>query len=92
MFDQLTAAELETLARKLSHAGSAFYRKAASIADTALYMEKTGRITAGSGAWNGLWALRRRPADAMDEMHELTRDIDEAAARKDGLPCDACGA
>ena len=83
MYGTLTESELSKLAVKLCHAGSAFYKNAAAIAKTALYLQESGRITALSSEWNGLWALRQPYVDAMGEMHELMAEADAAAAARD---------
>ncbi len=83
MYDTLTSSELSKLAAKLCHAGGAFYKNAASIANTALYLQESGRITALSSEWNGLWALRQPYVDAMTEMHGLMFEADAAAAARD---------
>ncbi len=81
MFTDLTPLERETLAVKLQRAGHAFFEAADAIASTALYMHKTGRITADSPEWDGLWNVRAPAVAAMDEMHALTAEVD-AGSRK----------
>ena len=88
MFDQLIATilitagltrnELSELARKLSHAGDSFFEQAHAIAETAFDLQRNGRITTSSDAWNGLWHLREPHIDAMYEMHDLMTGTDEA--------------
>lgn len=79
IFDQLTLQERTVLAVKLHHAGHAFFESAIAIGRTALYLEKTGRITALSDEWEGLWNVRQPIADAMDEMYDLMTEIDAGA-------------
>ncbi len=81
MFGHLTPAERETLAVKLQSAGHAFFESASAIGATALYMHKTGRITADSPEWEGLWAVREPIVDAMDEMHALTAEVDDTSRK-----------
>jgi len=81
MFGPLTPLERETLAVKLQRAGHAFFESADAIGNTALYMQRTGRISAFSAEWDGLWAVRKPLADAMDEMHALTAEIDDISRK-----------
>ena len=83
LFGQLTPQERNTLAAKLDRAGHDFFESATGIARTAFYMEKTGRISALSGEWEGLWALRAPLVDAMDEMHALMAEVDDFARMPD---------
>jgi hypothetical protein len=80
MFDTLTLRELYLLSAKLYSAGHAFFEAADAIGSTALYMEETGRISALSDAWDGLWMARQPLADAMEEMHELAFEVSDLAA------------
>jgi len=81
MFGPLTPLERETLAVKLQRAGHAFFESADAIGNTALYMQRTGRISAFSAEWDGLWAVRKPLADAMDEMHALTAEFDDISRK-----------
>ena len=78
LFAQLTDAERAHLANKLFHAGHAFFESADAIGATALYLRETGRITAMSDEWEGLWAARKPLADAMDEMYGLMTEVQDA--------------
>jgi hypothetical protein len=81
MFDTLTPSELAELATKLSHAGTALFHSGEAIHRTAMYMQETGRITAGDDAWNGLYNVRAPILDAMHEAHDIMNEVDAHAAR-----------
>src|SRR5258708_33609426 len=63
--------QLQTLARKLSRAGSAFYGTAEAIGSTTFLLEETGRISVLSPEWDGFWALRELYVDALLEVPDL---------------------
>ena len=85
----LTDQELWELRFRIGSIGERHFHVATTLAQADLARTKENPGLIGDEISRGVWALRERHVDAMDDMHEIGRDLSLLMAVRNPVTADA---